>query len=138
VAALLSLAFAAPAVAGRDDEKTIKSLEERRIDVAPGGSIANSEEKARDNYRQFLDLVSDDPALRAEAMRRLADLELEASQARQLDGDPPVDGAGHEDAVALFNELLKAYPEYRQNDTVLYQLARAHELAGRTDDALRV
>lgn len=138
VAALLFLAFAAPAVAGRDDEKTIKSLEERRIDVAPGGSIADSEGKARDNYRQFLDLVSDDPALRAEAMRRLADLELEASQARQLDGDAAVDGAGHEDAVALFDELLEAYPEYRQNDTVLYQLARAHELAGRTDDALRV
>ena len=31
----------------------------------------------------------------------------------------------------LQNELLAAYPEDRQNDTVLYQLARAHELAGR-------
>lgn len=137
-AALLSLAVAAPAAAARDDEKTIKSLEQRRIEVAPGGRIEHSAEKARDNYRQFLELVSDDPALRAEAMRRLADLELEASQAERLDGENPADGAGHEEAVTLFNELLEAYPEYRQNDTVLYQLARAHELAGRTDDALRV
>lgn len=137
-AAVLSLAFASPAAAGRDDEKTIKSLDERRVDVSPGGSIENSADKARDNYRQFLELVSDDPALRAEAMRRLADLELEASEAQQLDREPLAGGAGHEGAVALFNELLEAYPEYRQNDTVLYQLARAHELAGRNDDALRV
>lgn len=136
--ALLSTAVAGPAAAGRDDETTIKSLEERRVEVAPGGGIENSADKARDNYRQFLDLVSDDPALRAEALRRLADLELEASQAEQLDGEPLPDGAGHEDAVALFNELLEAHPEYRQNDTVLYQLARAHELAGRNDDALHV
>ena len=137
-AAVLSLAFASPAAAGRDDDKTIKSLDERRVDVSPGGSIENSADKARDNYRQFLELVSDDPALRAEAMRRLADLELEASEAQQLDREPLAGGAGHEGAVALFNELLEAYPEYRQNDTVLYQLARAHELAGRNDDALRV
>ena len=136
-AALLALFLSAPAAAGRDEEETIRSLEDRRIDVEPGGRIESSAEKARDNYRQFLELVSEDPALRAEAMRRLADLELEASESRQLDGEPP-QVAGNDDAIALFNELLAAYPEYRRNDTVLYQLARAHELAGRTTEALTV
>ena len=72
---LLALATTGAAAADRDEEQTIKSLEDRRIDVEPGGRIEDSADKARDNYRQFLDLVSDDPALRAEAMRRLADLD---------------------------------------------------------------
>ncbi|MEQ9562934.1 MAG: tetratricopeptide repeat protein, partial [Woeseiaceae bacterium] len=39
---------------------------------------------------------------------------------------------------SLFHQLLEAYPDYRRNDTVLYQLARAYEIAGKMDDALRV
>ena len=34
--------------------------------------------------------------------------------------------------------MLEAYPDYRRNDSVLYQLARAYEISGKTDDALRV
>jgi TolA-binding protein len=34
--------------------------------------------------------------------------------------------------------LLEAYPDYRRNDTVLYQLGRAYEIGGRNDDALVV
>lgn len=138
-AVLAALALCAGATVMAGEEPTIKSLEARSVEVEKGGIIEGSAEKARDNYRRFLELVSDDPALRAEAMRRLADLELEASQARQLDGDAATPSyASDQDAVALFNELLETYPEYRQSDTVLYQLARAHELAGRNEEALRV
>ena len=38
--------------------------------------------KAMDNYRRFLELQNADPALRAEALRRLGDLSLEAGRAR--------------------------------------------------------
>lgn len=138
VTLLALLAFASLAAFGAE-EPTIKSLEKRSVEIQRGGTIEGGVDKARDNYRRFLDLVSDDPVLRAEAMRRLADLELEASQELQFSGEQDaIDQRSHDDAVALFNELLEAYPEYRQSDTVLYQLARAHELAGRNEEALEV
>jgi cellulose synthase operon protein C len=133
------LLVGAPAVAGdAREEPTIASLAERKVAIPAGGEIAGSASKARDNYREFLDLVSADPALRAEAMRRLADLELEAAQARQLDGAPGSARQEFEDAIALFQELLEAYPDYRRSDTVLYQLARAYEIGGKPEEALRV
>jgi len=129
----------APAVLAAQDEETIKSLENKTYEVKPGALIIDSTDRARDSYRSFLDLISADPELRAEAMRRLGDLELEAIEARVLasgeDGQDPESFAG---AVTLFQQLLEAYPEYRRNDTVLYQLARAYEIGGRTDDSLRV
>ena len=122
-----------------DEKGTIASLEGKAVDIRPGGVIAGSNEKARENYRGFLDLVSDDPVLRAEAMRRLADLELEAAEAMQLSSNiEALEGAGYDTAVSLFQQLLETYPDYRRNDSVLYQLARAYEVAGQTDDALRV
>lgn len=118
------------------ERDTIKSLESRTVEVRPGKLIGGSSELARDNYRAFLNLVSDDPDLRAEAMRRLGDLELEASEAQQLaDNVGALGGVGYDSAVSLFHELLEAYPDYRRNDTVLYQLARAYEVAGKTDEA---
>ena len=118
---------------------TIKSLEKKSYEVRPGKVIVNSTEMARENYEAFLDLVSDDPDLRAEAMRRLGDLQLEETERQQLASNvEALDTAGYRDAVSLFTQLLDAYPDYRRNDTVLYQLARAQEISGQTDDALRV
>jgi len=126
------------AVADKVEEKdTIKSLERQHIDVRPGRIILNSSSLARDNYRAFLDLVSDDPELSAEAMRRLGDLELEAAEAEQLsDNIEAIETRGYDNAVDLYQQLLEAYPDYRRNDTVLYQLARGYEIGGRTDEAL--
>jgi cellulose synthase operon protein C len=125
--------------AAADEKGTIASLEGKTVDIRPGGVIAGSNEKARENYRGFLDLVSDDPVLRAEAMRRLADLELEAAEAMQLSSNiEALEGAGFDTAVSLFQQLLETYPDYRRNDSILYQLARAHEISGETDNALRV
>ena len=132
--------IAAPADAARvQDEDTIKSLEKKEIEIRKGKVIHGSSSLARENYRAFLDLVSDDPELRAEAMRRLGDLELEATEAEQLvQNIDSLDGAGYGNAVGLYQQLLEAYPDYRRNDTVLYQLARAYETGGRTDEALEV
>lgn len=132
-ALLLGVGMPAPA----QDVPTIRDLGNKRYPVKPGRDIRNSNSKARDNYRAFLDLVSDDPELRAEAMRRLADLELEMVDAEQLTSNvDSLDGRGYDSAVSLFRQLLEAYPDYRRNDTVLYQLARAYETAGETDAAL--
>ncbi len=137
---LFLVAAATPASAARVKEKdTIKSLENKEIDIRRGKVILGSSDLARENYREFLDLVSDDPELRAEAMRRLGDLELEATEAEQLtENIDSLDSAGYNNAVGLYQQLLEAYPDYRRNDTVLYQLARAYETGGLTDESLGV
>ncbi len=118
---------------------TIESLEGKSVQIRPGNVIVNSTDLARDSYRAFLDLISDDPELRAEAMRRLGDLELEATEVQQLaDNVDALGGAGYNNAASLYQQLLEAYPDYRRNDTVLYQLARAYEIGGKTDEALVV
>ncbi len=140
ILAIMALVLAAaPADAKKKKKRltTIESLEEKTVEVRPGNLINDSSDLARDNYREFLDLVSDDPVLRAEAMRRLGDLELEATEAQQLTDN--IDALGSDSygsAVDLYRRLLEAYPDYRRNDTVLYQLARAYEIGGLTDEAL--
>ena len=135
----VTLLVAATAVADVRKEDTIKSLEKETVEIRPGKDIRNSSGLARDNYREFLDLVADDPSLSAEAMRRLGDLELEAGEAAQLaENIDSLENASYDNAVTLYQRLLEAYPSYRRNDTVLYQLARAYEIGGRTDDALEV
>ena len=137
---LLSAAFLAPQADARVKEKdTIKSLESKTVEVRKGKIVLDSSELARESYRDFLDLVSDDPELRAEAMRRLGDLELEATETDQLATNiDALDSSSFDNAVDLYQRLLEAYPDYRRNDTVLYQLARAYEIGGRTDEALDI
>jgi len=62
-------------------------------------------------YRAFLALSSSDAKLRAEAMRRLGDLNLEPAEI----GARRIGGAGERDlknteAIRLYAGLLKAYP----------------------------
>ncbi len=136
VVALLAMPVDAAGVKKKD---TIQSLEKKEVEVRPGSVIHGSSDLARENYREFLDLVSDDPELRAEAMRRLGDLELEATEVEQLTQNiDALDQAGYNSAVGLYQQLLESYPDYRRNDTVLYQLARAYEIGGRTDEALAI
>jgi len=136
---LLASFLAVPSTEAAEVKKrdTIKSLEKKDAKIRSGKVIVGSTDLARDNYRAFLDLVSDDPELRAEAMRRLGDLELDATEAEQLAANiDTLNHASFNNAVQLYQQLLEAYPDYRRNDTVLYQLARAYEMGGRNDDAL--
>jgi tetratricopeptide (TPR) repeat protein len=136
VSLIAALVTAPVALAAND---TIKSLEEKSVDVRPGKTILDSSELARESYRDFLDLVSTDAELQAEALRRLGDLELEATEVEQLtENIEALDSRNFDNAVGLYQRLLEAYPNYRRNDTVLYQLARAYEVGGRNDDALTV
>jgi len=81
---LTAALLAPPADARAKEEDTIKSLEDKTVELRKGKIVLDSSELARQSYRDFLDLVSDDPELRAEAMRRLGDLELEATETEQF------------------------------------------------------
>jgi TolA-binding protein len=128
----------APAVDAQiDNDVTIKSLETKDVEVRTGNVIIDSTDLARDSYRAFLDLASDDAELRAEAMRRLGDLELDAIEAEQLVANiDTLVHVGYDSAISLYQQLLEDYPDYPRNDLVLYQLGRAYEIGGRSDEAL--
>jgi TolA-binding protein len=114
---------------------TITDLERARVDVDTSAAIVGSEAKAMESYRLFLDVASDDPLLKAEAMRRLADLQLESAEVEELASNVQTLGAIG-GTIQMYEQLLRSYPNYAKNDLVLYQLARAYEAEGRSDDSL--
>ncbi|HEX5420419.1 MAG TPA: tetratricopeptide repeat protein [Gammaproteobacteria bacterium] len=115
---------------------SVADLDAKDVAVDSETPIPSSREKAIESYRAFLDLPSKNPALTAEAMRRLADLELEAGEADELghNAEFPEDSFGS--AIELYKRLLSSYPNYTKNDLVLYQLARAYEAEARPKEAL--
>ena len=120
----------------KKDDGTIKSVEGRTIEVDTSTPIAGGDAKAMEAYKLFLDLASDDELLRAEAMRRLADLELENTEIVELQGHVQALGTAVGGTIEMYEKLLKSYPDYKKNDLVLYQLARAYEASGRLDESL--
>jgi len=117
-------------------ERTIKDLESRPVPVHTDAQVTSSSSKAMENYRRFLELQKTDPQLRAEALRRLGDLNLEAGESERMESEvTQIDLQGGE-AIKLYSSLLKAYPDYARNDQVLYQLARAYETTGQPEQAL--
>jgi tetratricopeptide (TPR) repeat protein len=115
---------------------TIGDLARRSVEVHPDASVNGSPAKAMQSYRSFLELQNTDPKLRAEALRRLADLNMESGELERMSSEvSQLDLQGAE-AIKLYATLLKAYPDYPRNDQVLYQLARAYETTGQRAEAL--
>ena len=177
---------------------TLADLRNVRPDVQEV-KVEQSLDQAMEHYRRFLD-ETPETAMTPEAMRRLADLEIEkqfgihtgdgkrremaapesakapASNPTQTPKSAPAiarAGRGESDqeferrttaenridvigdagglpegvsadnapkgpleAIALYNRLLTQYPQYKNSDQVLYQMARAYDELGRTDEAM--
>ncbi|MFQ5486985.1 MAG: tol-pal system YbgF family protein [Gammaproteobacteria bacterium] len=121
----------------RQQVQTLKDLEQGNIVIETDSTMESSRLQALQRYREFLAAHPGAP-LAVEAMRRLADLQLElgvtgeASQAaaqHEEDADP-------EAAIRLYRDLLATYPRQAGNDRVLYQLARAYDDSGHMEEAL--
>ncbi len=120
-----------------EKDKTIGSLDGTEVEIHVGELGDSSGGKAMQQYRNFLELPGGDPVLRAEAMRRLADLNLEAGEYKQLEADSEFsDRQFYLDAIKLYLALIDSYPNYQNTDLVLYQLARAYDSTGQQDRAL--
>jgi len=118
-------------------QPTIKDLEGRKVEVRTDKPVDAGSSKAMENYREFLDLKAGDPALRAEAMRRLGDLNLEAGEIERTEREQAItESMQSAEAIKLYTKLLESYPDYKQSDAVLYQLARAYESNGQSTEAL--
>jgi tetratricopeptide (TPR) repeat protein len=182
------------------DDGTLGALNRVQPDVAEV-EVADSLDLALQSYRRYLD-ETPTSALTPEAMRRLADLQLEREfgiaggqpAARWVEMEAPGGGAapvgigaaaaapptiadaigaaesdeafelrttgelefapagtvllpatdtgsqpsGPLEAIAIYERLLTEYPNYERRDQVLYQMARAYDELGRTEEAMEI
>lgn len=128
---------AALAARGQSPPATVGDLKSHPVEVHREAPASPSVNKAMENYRRFLELQNTDPKLRAEAMRRLGDLNLDAGELQRMEQEVTAQDLQGAEAIRLYTTLLKGYPDYPRNDQVLYQLARAYEVTGQPDPALR-
>lgn len=96
--------------------------------VRPSAAVVTELRTAITHYDALLALepdLDDDGRLRADALRRSADLRLTLADAGEADAAQLL-----QRAIAAYRQLLREWPQYALTDRVLYQLARAQELAG--------
>jgi TolA-binding protein len=117
-----------------DLAKQAEPAADKLVIAAPAPATANPQ-IALDNYRKLLQADAD-PKLRAEALRRIADLQLQIADER---GDETADNNNKaiSDSIQIYETLLKEHPDDPKNDSALLQLARAYENSGDVDDAVR-
>jgi len=137
LALLLSLALGLVACAGnREKEATISELKAQNYAFDKTQLPQIEEPRVIEQYREFLELTPTEP-MYSEAMRRLADLELENSEPEKITSSHIERASTQiEAAIRLYKTYLKTYPDSKKNGMVLYQLARAYELQGDTDHAM--
>jgi cellulose synthase operon protein C len=126
----------APAQSTSGAQPTIGDLTKRKVEVHKDTAASGNSTRAMDNYQRFLQLQNTDPKLRAEAMRRLGDLNLDAGEMERMEKEVTTIDQQGAAAITLYSTLLKVYPNYERNDQVLYQLSRAYETTGQSDAAL--
>lgn len=115
---------------------TLRVLAGRTVIVDLDTPLRSNEDQALAAWRELL-AANPPPAQRAQALRRLGDLEMDRSDSRALADTGPAN-PDYRAAVKGYQDYLTAYPKDPGNDRVLYQLARAQELGGELDPALAV
>ncbi len=119
------------------EKDTIKSLENRVIELPETSDVAADKQAALAQYRLYLELAEGEPENRTEALRRLGDLSLSAGDDANAAAEDASGIDHHRDAIRYYEQLLATSTDYAKADHVLYQLARAYESAGDSDAALR-
>ena len=134
-AACLTLAACQPAVV-KNAAPPIKTLasekqpSQDKLPIIKSEPIAADPQKALENYRKLLEL-SPDADTRIEAEKRIADLQVQVEDNNGNNSN----GAALKDSISIYQKLLDD-PHSKDNDRVLYQLARAQQNSGDTDKAI--
>jgi len=119
-----------------DDAPTLQSLLKREVVIDSDPGIPANEDKAIAAYRNFL-AVTPDAKPRAEALRRLGDLQMASADNANAVNPTPNGTPDYTAAIAQYRDYLKTYPNSPDNDRVLYQLARAQEQGGQLEEGLK-
>ena len=119
---------------------TLADLATRSAPVRRDEPVTADAAQAAQSYQDFLKIPDTEPAMRAQALRRLGDLRFaEAEALRAQDGaESEAAAAATRESIAAYRQLLDDQPDAASTDAVLYQLARAYESLGETNEALSV
>ena len=141
-----------------EQDPTLRELETRATKIKPMALPPMSREEVQQTYKDLVDSTENE-ALKAIALQRLADMELESEQALLAGDGAQVSSpqqrtesedseaaaeqrlehrekAAHQSAIFQYERLLELYPDYAGNDRVMYQLARAYEMEGELEKTL--
>lgn len=128
---------------GGDFGPTIADLEElppliEAIDLEPQVSFAIDRQQVIDSFRELTAITAEGGG-RGDELRRLADLELEASLDNRLSDDLDTQQQGlieAHHAIGIYQSYLKMYPGRADNDLILYQLSRAYALESEDEKSM--
>lgn len=147
---LIVLALVLVGCASQEEKTgTLGDLGEVDIKIESDVPVVGARDKAMDNYWEFM-AGTKEREQKIEAMRRLADLEMERAEERfqkqmevygKGEGAPDTDLQSLKDitysgAIKLYEDALKASARGPQTPGLLYQLSKAYEQAGQHDKGL--
>ena len=114
---------------------TIADLEGDTIETEAGLDFNNLDhEQVRNEYQQLIDLVDDD-YLKQQIERRIAGVHMLEGDANQTDVNAAPKQGYYRNAIASYVDILEKYPNSPDNAEVLYQLAKAYDMEGQTNNA---
>jgi len=120
-------------------EPTIADLSTKIAQIEPQAQFNISRQQAIDSYRALVQ-ITDNGIGTGDEIRRLADLELEASLDNRLADESVKQQQGQQeslDAIEGYQNFLKLYPNRVDNDYILYQLSRAYALDSKPEKSLQ-
>lgn len=117
----------------KKSEPTLASIKKAKLPARDQPLPQVGLQQVADNYRDVLRNTSD-PELRVQVTQRLADLQMLSSEQQQLAGQPQAHY--YDDTIKAYRDLLAKYPHRPDNDRLLYQLSKACDLDGRSDESL--
>lgn len=107
----------------------LADLPQEKLKILPNANINVDHQQVLTQYQEFLD-VADDAELRVRVLHRMAALKLQQQELRLTQNTDEADDVTIA-AIGDYEQLLQQFPDRVDNDTVLYQLAKAYSLAGR-------
>lgn len=115
-------------------DATIGDLKSAPTDYRHVDDVTPARKYAIENYQSYID-TAEFKTHYAEALRRVADLELETSEENKekADDEHKRDAILMLSSIEHYNTYLKTYPGHEENDLILYQLAKAYSLTGDID-----
>ena len=120
---------------GPDIGLTIADLESlppliEEAELQPQASFTVDREQVIESFRALVEITAEGGGT-GDELRRLADLELEASLENRDSDDSATRErgiVGARQAIAIYESYLKKYPAREDNDVILYQLSRAYAI----------
>ena len=138
IALLVTAAFLTACSSKYTKDETISVLSKKTLNLEETKLKPLKRENTAGLYRQFLKSAPQS-GMYGDAMRRLADLELQAGQDQSVSDNRKAILSSKKKiktAIRIYEAFLETYPNKKNNDLILYQLAKAYELDLQQDKLL--